>query len=445
MRLALAIAAVALTACSFDFGFGGTRYRCGNGERCPAGQVCVAGVCETDPDAGTDGGGGDIDADVSGPCGNLTLLQDTFDAAGAGAYWYSYADTGATVGESGGQLVIDVTGGADAFAGYNSSHLYDLHGGWIDVHVTEVLASNTILEVRNHLGNVAQLVHEDGNLRAGIYNVAGEGTLTQRPWNPSEVYWRIGEDGGDMVWAVSTDRVAWTELHRRALPFDVAHVRGIVGGGGLAATTSRARFADVNAGPPNALYCPAQQLVDDFAAAPLEPQLEAYAETGCTVAETGGALTFSYTSGTGNIFCGVTTLHMWDLSRADGIVVDSSGLPSIANFVSYVQLTLPGTGGRTRLETTLENGSLEYRLYVSDTIMDRRTYTLDRTMHRYWRTRGMGTTAIFETSPDRTAWTERWRVDAPFALSPVELNIGAGHYDTITVPLTATVPGINAD
>lgn len=436
---ALAMTAVVLTACSFDAGFDGTRYRCGVGERCPDGQVCVAGVCEAGPDAR------DPDAAVAGPCGNLTLLQDTFDAAGPGAYWYTYADPGSTVGESGGQLVVDVAANMDAYAGYNASHLYDLHGGWIDISVGEVLGSNTILEVRNHLGNAAQLVHEDGNLRAAILDGPGAGTLAERPWNPAERYWRLGEDGGDLVWWVSTDRATWSELHRSALPFDVSHVRGLVGGGGLASAASRARFDDVSPGPPNAGYCEAAQLIDDFAAAPLEPAFEPYGQSGCTVAETGGALTFTYTSGTGNIFCGVTTNHLWDLARGDGVVVDSNGLPSIANFVSYVQLTLPGTVGRTRVETTLENGSLEYRLYVSDTIMDRRTYTLDRTAHRYWRTRGMGTTAIFETSPDRAAWTERWRVDAPFALSPVELNIGAGHYDTVAVPLTATVPGINAD
>jgi hypothetical protein len=55
--------------------------------------------------------------------------------------------------------------------------------------------------------------------------------------------------------------------------------------------------------------------------------------------------------------------------------------------------------------------------------------------------------AIFETSPDRSpnSWTERWRVNTPFLLSPVEVSFGAGHYNTVTVPLMVTIPGINAD
>lgn len=435
---------VMLGACSFDFGFDGTRYRCGADGRCPPGQVCVAGVCEASPDASGDGGG-DPDGGMTIACGDLTLLQDTFDTAGTGPYWNSFADSGATIAESGGQLVIDLNSNADAYAGYMSTYFYDLHGGAIETSVAEVLGSNTILEVRNHLGNVAQLVHQEGEIQAVTHNAPGAGTHASRAWLAAEQYWRIREDAGDLVWEVSTDRASWSELHREPLPWDVSHVRGVVAGGGAAVSPSRARFDDVNPGAPASPYCPLAQLQDDFAAAPLGPLWEPYSEAGCTITETGGDLALTYTSGTGNVFCGMTSLHVWDLATGDGIVVDSMGLPTIPSFVTYVQLAVPGTGGLTRVETTLDDTSFEFRLYVNDTITDSRSMTLDRTMHRYWRMRGESQTAIFETSPDRAAWTERWRIDAPFALTPVEVNIGAGHYDTIAVPLTVTLPGINAD
>jgi hypothetical protein len=444
LRTLAVMTALAPTACSFDFGYGGTRYRCGLGDTCPPGFMCVGGFCEQALDApGGDGGGGD--GSVSGVCGNLSLLRDDFEVAGRGPFFNQFTDPGATLTETGGQLVLDFAAGTNTYAGYNSSHFYDLHSGWLETSVAEVLSDDTILEVRNHLGNTAQLVHEAGDIYAGIFNVSGQGTLAQRAWNPAEKFWRIREDQGDMVWELSTDRATWSILHRRALPFDVSHVRGVVGGGGQFTAASRARFDDVNLPAANALFCPLEQLVDDFAAAPLGPNFEPYTNAGCTVAETGGNLTFTYTNGTGNIFCGITSMHYFDLSRGTGIVVDSMGLPAIANFVTYVQLSIPGGGGSTQLETTLENTSIEFRLYTSGTIADRRQVTYDRTAHRYWRTRGEGATAIFETSPDRAAWTERWRVTTPFALSPVDLNIGAGHYANVTVPLSATISGVNAN
>jgi hypothetical protein len=220
--LGFALALAGLGACSFDFGFGGTRYQCGTGERCPDGQTCVGGFCEASSD-----GGADPDAAPAAACGNLTLLQDTFDVAGVGAYWYDFADTGAGIGESGGQLVININANVNAYAGYIGRFLFDLHGAWYEGEVSAVFptGSNTILEVRNYLGNVIQLVHQDGMIAAATYNAPGATTYLERPWNPAERFWRIGEEGGDLVWQLSTDGDTWTDLNRRAPPFDISHVR----------------------------------------------------------------------------------------------------------------------------------------------------------------------------------------------------------------------------
>ncbi len=438
---ALALGAVA--ACSFDFGFDGTRYRCGAGERCPSGQTCVGGVCSPEPDAAAD-------ADDGGPpssvCGNLTLLQDSFDVGGTGPFFSSFADPGVTVGEGGGQLVIDLNANIDGYAGYDSTYFYDLHGGSIDLAVAEVTGALTILEVRNHLGNVAQVAHQNGNIYAGIFNVAGEGTLAQRAWNPAERFWRIREADGMMSWELSTDRQIWNDLHRRALPFDVSHVRGIVSAGATAPLPSRARFDDLNLAAPSAPYCPAAELRDDFAASPLGPTWEPYTNTGCTIAESGGNLVMTYSSGVGNVFCGMTSLHLWDLSRGDGLVVDGMAFPSLTNFVGYLQAAVPGTGSANRIETTLDGTQFEYRVYVNDAATDQRSMVIDRVLHRWWRMRGDGAVAIFETSTDKVSWTERFRSTVPFPLSPLEVNLGAGHYGNIGgIPLTMMVPGINAD
>jgi hypothetical protein len=376
--------------------------------------------------------------------GNLTLLQDAFDTAAAEPHFRSWSDIGTSVTETGGQLVIDVGSNVDGYAGYESIYLYDLRGGWIDTSVAEVTGSQTILEVRNHLGNAAQIIQEGNDIIAAIHNVSGAGQLASRSWNPAERYWRISEDEGDMVWAVSSDRQSWDELHRLALPFEVAHVRGALSAGGSSVSPSQARFDDVNAGPPIGLFCATDTLRDDFAAAPLLPPWEPYAEAGCSVAENGGDLAFTYTNGTGSAFCGLSSLHLYDMSRGDGITVDGTGFPAIANFVSSIQAFVPGTSGRNGIETSLDGNELAFRLWVNDAITDQSTLLIDRTLHRYWRMRGQGTTAIFETS-DGTGFIERWRVSAPFQLTAVYLDIGAGHYDTVTVPLTVRLPGVNAN
>lgn len=439
-----------LAACSFDLGFDGTQYQCGAGERCPEGQSCVAGVCmqaqdgppgDADGDAGTDA---DLDGSVTPMvCGNLSLLRDTFDQSGPGALWWDWSDTGSSVAETGGELVVDLPANADAYAGYEASHFYDLHGGALEVQVDEVSDANTILEVRNHLGHTAQLTVEGSDVVAVTFNFAGAGIYVQRAWNPAERFWRIREEDGDMVWELSTDRVGWSELHRRALPFDVRHVRGLVSAGGSAPAASRARFEDVNLNGSTARFCPSEMLIDDFAATPLGPIWDPYASANCTVAESGGNLVLTYTGMTSSSFCGLSANHLWDMSRGNGLVIDGSVFPDRPNFVSYFQANQPGNGP-TRVEFTVDGTQLEVRSYVDDVSVDARSVPNNRTTHRYWRLRGEGNTAIFDTSPDRTTWNELHRIAVSWDLAVAEIGIGAGNYG-VSVATTINVPGINAD
>ena len=446
-RTALLGLVACAAACSFDQGFDGTRYQCGGGERCPDGQRCVAGVCQASADDAGPDGATDAGPDGAMPpatCGGIELLRDTFDGNGAGPYWSAFADPGASATEAGGHLVLSLPAASTAYAGYRARYYYDLRGTAATARVAQVGGANNILEMRNQFGNAAQLVYDGSEVYAGIFNAPGAGTLAQRPWNPAETFWRIRESGGALIWELSTDGQSWSELHRRAVPFAIEHVQGVLAAGDSGAAASVTRFDDLNATTPAGQFCPVDQLHDDFAVAPLQPQWEPYWDTGCAIDETGGALRATYTTGTGNAFCGVTSLHLWDLSRGDGVTVEGAAFPSRQNFVSYVAAGVPGSDDR--IEMTLDGTAFEYRIYAGGSAVAVHPMTIDRAQHRYWRMRGAGTTAIWETSVDRSTWTERWRATAPFALTGLELNIGFGHYDVSPgTPFTVALPGVNAD
>lgn len=456
--MVVAVVLAGLGGCSFDLGFDGTRYRCGAGGACPPGQTCVAGVCEAGSDAASDDAAGDDAAGDDGglpdapsdgtitstACGTLDLLRDDFATAGDGPFFDPFSAANVTVTESSGRLVIDLAPGNEGYGGYESFYLYDLHGGAIVAELVETAADATILEVRNHLGNKAQLTVEGATVFAGLFSVPSPGTLAQRAWQSNERFLRIREEGGDMIWELSTDGASWSLLHRRALPFDVSHVQGVVAAGGTVSTLSRSSFEAVNPGPTTIPYCPADELRDDFAVSGLYPLWYVYQNSGCTVQETGGNLVLTYQTGSSSSFCGMDSSHLHDFSRGDGVTIDASTFPSASNFVSYLEAAVPGTSGGTRIDMTLDGTTIDMRVVVNDAAVAGTALTIDRTMHRWWRMRGTGSTVIWETAPDGSTWTERFRATAPFPLAPLDVNLGAGRYGTLSSPVTITLPGVNA-
>jgi hypothetical protein len=438
MLRALPVAAVLLTACSFGADYGGTGYQCGSGERCPAGQTCVDGYCASgDP---IDAGGSDE------VCGSLSLLRDELDDSQPGPEFESWADPGVTVDESGGQLRITVAPGAgDPYGGYQALHQYDLTEGVFEARVAALGGTNTVVEVANHLQETAQLVWEDDQIAARVFGTADPGQRAQIAYDPTWVFWRIRVSAGVMSWEVSADRTDWIEVHAEAAPFDVTHVRGLLSAGGQGAIASTARFESVNTEAPTSPgFCAGETLTDDFAAAPLSPLWFPYDNGDCNVDETGGALTMTYT-GVGSIFCGIVARHLYDLTASE-VVIDSSGLPIRGNFVSYFQVVSPDNG-ETRFELSNDSGTLYAVNRVNGVENPIVSTTYDPTDHRFWRLRGAATQVEAATAPAAAGpWTVQLTATPGFSLDRIEINVGAGHYATVTPAgaVTATVPGVNA-
>ena len=98
---------VTTAACGITSDYGGTRFRCDEGGRCPSGFQCVANFCEGGVDPGQDGG--DTQADAfggTGSCAGLNGLQDDFNAETLDTRrWQAYPDGTVPGIETGGVFV----------------------------------------------------------------------------------------------------------------------------------------------------------------------------------------------------------------------------------------------------------------------------------------------------------------------------------------------------
>ena len=450
-RAGIAAVVLVAAACSFQGGID-PGFQCGEDGWCPSGQQCVGGFCTRDPAAADAGPDADPNAPDAGPpaarCGTLSVLRDEFDDATPWPQFYSWQDTGVSISETGGHVVVDVPAGtAPGWAGYTTMHRYDLTGGAWEVKVSESGGHFTTIEVRAHTGARAQLLNEDGTLLAAVYNVPDDGVRASRAYDPvDDLYWRIREDGGVLYWETSPDRAAWSELHSEPVPIPTEHVMGLVSGGGqLRGAASQLRFDDVNfASGDEHRYCPGSDLVDDFVGTSLDPQWEYWEDPDCTTTVANGNLVFTFPYGVGSVWCGVGSRHLYDL-RDSAVVLDTGGMVAGANnFITYFQAMEIGDDN-THLEIARDDDSvLSMDHLVGDVSMAGTTRSYNELDHRFWRLRGAGGRVFFETSPDNATWTTHVEDTARFDLSRVAIVIGAGHYlSGPSAPVTTQLFGIN--
>jgi hypothetical protein len=439
--LLVGLLAAAGAACSFQ-GDIGPGFRCDDGDRCPDGQVCVSGRCTTTTEIDAD-----PDADpVTARCGTLTLLQDDFEDGVVARRWYPWSDPPAAPEESGGYAkVLLPAGSANVWAGFSSAARYDLTAGELDVEVAQVGGVDTVVEIRGYPDGSAQMVVEDGELIAAVYRLPGSGQRRAIPYVPADHrFWRLREDGGDLVWEMSGNRTTWAALHREPLPFGPEHVYAIVSGGGQLPTASEIRFADVNAAAPAGLrYCPTASLHDDFAAPPLEPLWSHWNDSTCQVTESGGDLTMTFTTGVGAAWCGVETRHLYDL-RGSTATVDMRGLPTPQRFVTYFEVIKQRDDG-TSLTMLLDEGRIYVEQVIGGATGSTQSWPYQAADHAFWRIAASGADVLFQTGPAAAGpWTTHHTTPAGFDLSEVQVGIGAGHYNPGPgSPVTVRIAAVN--
>ena len=220
------------------------------------------------PASGPGGGGGGADRSTSGTrvggsgfAGKVVIthttpltgaLTETFDSQNTAKFTY-----GAAASVSSGQLQTTVN---SSYTGLISSvSAYDLTGSAVTVQVTQlpnvgsgsteafllVNLNSAVLDQQN----LYQIGWNNGNtyLREKVAGVQSQTTVST-----TDLWWRLSESGGNVLFDTSADGVSWTNRRTRAAGFALTSLYVGVGSGyfGTETTPGTAIFDNVNVLPP---------------------------------------------------------------------------------------------------------------------------------------------------------------------------------------------------
>ena len=164
-------------------------------------------------------------------------FTDDFDDGVTDPIWdRSWADAACTMGETGGDLVLDLGPNALAYCGYLSSKSFDLTGDALAFEVPQMVAPVAGAEA------YARMEVDDEN---GLEFVQGGGTLSFRREVAGSVavlasvqydsnahrWWRFREAGGTVYWETAPDGAAWVVRAQASAPMPVTALDVVLGAG----------------------------------------------------------------------------------------------------------------------------------------------------------------------------------------------------------------------
>ncbi|MCC6994427.1 MAG: hypothetical protein IT370_07350 [Deltaproteobacteria bacterium] len=452
----------ALAGCTVRVNYGGTHYRCDDGQ-CPTGYQCIAAVCELPlaPDAGaSDGGDATVTVDDAGNivdaaplpdgtvagdssvmpdaaparCGTFALLSDDFSDGARGEPWgESYANAPSTIAETGGRLTVNLAAGAGngAYAGYATQRSYDLRGERFAIEAVQMPPATTTAQGYFNIGidgqNLLELVVEGGQLYAQ-YQVNGTGTVVRQvAYNATNHrFWAFREASSRLFFEVSSDGTTWTELGSAAAPFSLALLKANLGGGTYRAepVASSVVFDNVGVRPAptaRATWCKPGALTDDFNDGVVGRPWGIYRDGSGALAETGGVVVETVPVNA----AGGATLYSrqaFDLQSSMLTVRLAQSVNPATSALATLRIEVPGHYA----DLTVQNGQLG----VGYDDMTLATMTYVPATHRWLRLRESAGQLFWETSADGVTFTPRLTRATPFAVSAVvvamEAYSGAG-------------------
>ncbi|HTJ42445.1 MAG TPA: hypothetical protein VL463_10150 [Kofleriaceae bacterium] len=194
-----------------------------------------------------------VNTDVTPPapfCGASSLTDD-FTAGSFDKRWSAWADTPATIAQTGGNVVITTDGTTNIWSGFQSNHLYDLtdQAFYID--------AATIPQKSPYVAWMQAMEPDDDHLEINVegntlqvLQVVGGSKVTNQSvtYDPvAQRYWRMRADATNIYMDTSPDGTTWTNRATAAAQIDPRALMLIVGGGEYAATTAQTqRIGGVN-------------------------------------------------------------------------------------------------------------------------------------------------------------------------------------------------------
>ena len=386
-------------------------------------------------------------------CGGTSLITDDFPGSDLAENWNPVQGGGATVMETGNELVVTLPSGSasSSFGAYDSNRYYDLTSDSVSVEVTN--AGNTVTSAYCVLsvspagggGNFVQLLQSGGQLKA-VKNVGGMyTTLKSAPYDSvSELYWRIRENAGTTFFETSGDGTTFTPYAQAAdsslFPMDLVLVQ--IGGGtnGGEINPGSLHFAKLNGGgAPTGKWCPASSITDDFMSSTRGPiWSRSYVSAPETMTQGGGTLVFTLAANASK-YGAYGSSTSYDLTGSQVLVHVPVTPPTTVGAQAY--LNLDGLG-KNSLQMIAEQTNLTMRINLAGVASDA-SILFDPVQFAWWRIRESGGTVYWETAPDGKTWTIQRMAADPFALTELDIELGAGTYQSTAVPGTAQYSSFN--
>lgn len=424
----------------------------------PGGSGGTTGTGATGGIGGT-GGTGATGGGGAAPCGGTNLLSDNFDDGPAGVPWTWVIDPipGAIVAESNGEGTVALPAAAGlVYGAFQTKRYYNLSNDAVAVKVTNVAdaaTASTFLLARLDDQNYIEISQKNG-LLSFVSVVGGMTTvIAQTSYDAMKHrFWRLREDSGTTYWETLDDNLSPTKSN--ALPtsqvFDLSTVRIDLGGRleGGAASTSEARFDDVNGGgPPLGKWCPASTLKDDFAdGVPGRSWLRSsLGQAGsCTLTEEEGALAFKAPAGQSS-YCNYYSSSSYDLTDSSLVIEVPEIMPPTTTAEVFVRLDVEG---ESTLEMTQTNGQLLLRKNTNGTVEIFGAIQYKPGMPdtpRWWRIHEQGGTTFWDYSADGSSWIPGTSLPNPLTLTAVDILVGGGTYGAngVAVPVDAHFNSLN--
>jgi len=168
-------------------------------------------------------------------------------------------------------------------------------------------------------------------------------------------------------------------------------------------------------------------LRDDFADPARAIDWDSFAETGTTIAETGGVLAVTIANNSIG-WAGYTSAFTYDL-RGSAFEV---AVPQVGNRYTLIEVR---SQNDEKAQIVVDSGELVAVLLNTPDVDRPASIPYDASMHKFWRIREAGGQLYWEWSSDRSSWNELHHQGTPFDVQHVYPGLAAGeHLASLAIP-----------